>query len=97
MRATSGDGRNAVSSRVSPRRRVAALLGTRTRNPGDFAEDAHSAVRQMEHDGIVRRIVHHQVPPKVEYALTEWGQSLCPALDALLNWAALKPMEDKDA
>jgi DNA-binding HxlR family transcriptional regulator len=45
-------------------------------------------LRQMEADGIVRRIVHHQVPPKVEYCLTEWGQALCPALDALLKWAA---------
>lgn len=45
-------------------------------------------LRQMEADGIVRRIVHHQVPPKVEYALTDWGQALCPALDALLTWAA---------
>ena len=44
-------------------------------------------LRQMEKDGIVRRIVHHQVPPKVEYCLTEWGQALCPALDALLAWA----------
>jgi DNA-binding HxlR family transcriptional regulator len=33
------------------------------------------------------------VPPKVEYRLTDWGQALCPALDALLKWAALK---DKD-
>ena len=47
-------------------------------------------LRQMENDGMVRRIVHHQVPPKVEYALTEWGQALCPALDALLKWAALR-------
>lgn len=45
-------------------------------------------LRQLEKDGIVRRIVHHQVPPKVEYGLTEWGQALCPALDALLSWAA---------
>lgn len=45
-------------------------------------------LRQMETDGIVRRIVHHQVPPKVEYGLTDWGQALCPALDALLKWAA---------
>lgn len=44
-------------------------------------------LRQMEADGIVRRIVHHQVPPKVEYCLTGWGQDLCPALDALLTWA----------
>ncbi|MCG6115710.1 MAG: helix-turn-helix transcriptional regulator [Mesorhizobium sp.] len=47
-------------------------------------------LRQMEADGIVGRIVHHQVPPKVEYRLTEWGQALCPALDALLSWAALR-------
>jgi len=45
-------------------------------------------LRQMEKDGVVRRIVHHQVPPKVEYGLTEWGQALCPALDALLTWSA---------
>lgn len=47
-------------------------------------------LRQMETDGVVRRIVHHQVPPKVEYGLTDWGQALCPALDALLTWAALR-------
>lgn len=45
-------------------------------------------LRQMETDGIVRRIVHHQVPPKVEYGLTDWGQALCPVLDGLLKWAA---------
>jgi DNA-binding HxlR family transcriptional regulator len=47
-------------------------------------------LRQMESDGIVRRIVYPQVPPKVEYCLTKWGQALCPALDALLKWAALR-------
>jgi DNA-binding HxlR family transcriptional regulator len=50
-------------------------------------------LRQMERDGIVRRIVHHQVPPKVEYLLTDWGQALCPALDALLKWAAKRPSD----
>ena len=44
-------------------------------------------LRQLEGDGIVTRIVHAEVPPKVEYHLTEWGQSLCPALDRLLTWA----------
>lgn len=48
-------------------------------------------LRALEADGIVRRVVHPQVPPKVEYALTEWGQELCPVLDALLNWADTKP------
>jgi DNA-binding HxlR family transcriptional regulator len=44
-------------------------------------------LRQLEADGIVQRTAYGQVPPKVEYRLTEWGQSLCPALDALLKWA----------
>jgi DNA-binding HxlR family transcriptional regulator len=47
-------------------------------------------LRQMERDGIVRRIVYPVIPPKVEYSLTPWGQSLCPALDALLKWADLR-------
>jgi DNA-binding HxlR family transcriptional regulator len=44
-------------------------------------------LRRLEADGIVQRTVHNQIPPKVEYRLTEWGQALCPALDALLKWA----------
>src|SRR6201998_1453050 len=47
-------------------------------------------LRQMENDGMVRRVVHHQAHAKVEYGLTDWGQALCPALDALLKWAALR-------
>lgn len=45
-------------------------------------------LRQLEAAGMVERIVHAQVPPKVEYRLTEWGQALCPALDAMLEWSA---------
>lgn len=48
-------------------------------------------LRQLEKDGIVARKVYPEIPPKVEYSLTEWGQSLCPALDALLKWAATSP------
>lgn len=47
-------------------------------------------LRQLEHEGMVRRIVYAEVPPRVEYALTDWGQALCPALDALLKWKALR-------
>lgn len=47
-------------------------------------------LRQLEADGVVTRIVHPQVPPKVEYRLTDWGQALCPALDAILKWAELR-------
>jgi DNA-binding HxlR family transcriptional regulator len=45
-------------------------------------------LRELERDGIVRRTVYPQVPPRVEYALTPFGQALCPALDAVLKWAA---------
>ncbi len=45
-------------------------------------------LRQMEKDGMVLRTVHPEVPPKVEYRLTDRGQSLCPTLDALLKWSA---------
>lgn len=55
--------------------------------PGISQKMLIQQLRQLERDGIVRRIVHHQVPPKVEYCLTDWGQALCPALDALLTWA----------
>lgn len=48
-------------------------------------------LRALEADGLVRRVVYPQVPPKVEYALTEWDQELCPVLDALLTWADTKP------
>lgn len=47
-------------------------------------------LRQMEKDGIVVRKVYRQVPPKVEYSLTPWGQALCPTLDAILKWADLR-------
>src|ERR1043165_2546927 len=38
-------------------------------------------LRQLESEGVLQRIVHAEVPPKVEYQLTDWGQALCPALD----------------
>lgn len=58
--------------------------------PGISQKMLIQQLRQMEADGIVRRVVYPQVPPKVEYALTDWGQALCPTLDSLLKWAASK-------
>ena len=48
-------------------------------------------LRALEADGLVRRTVYPEVPPKVEYQLTDWGQALCPVLDALLSWREGKP------
>jgi DNA-binding HxlR family transcriptional regulator len=47
-------------------------------------------LRRLEADGIVERTVHAQVPPKVDYRMTAWGQELCPALDSLLKWVELR-------
>lgn len=60
--------------------------------PGISQKMLIQQLRRMEIDGIVRRIVHAQVPPKVEYCLTPWGQALCPALDALLYWLAQREL-----
>jgi len=43
-------------------------------------------LRELEKDGLVTRKVYAQVPPKVEYSLTETGQSLIPILDQLCDW-----------
>lgn len=45
-----------------------------------------SQLREMEKNGLVNRKVYAQVPPKVEYTLTETGYSLKPILDAMWNW-----------
>ena len=43
-------------------------------------------LRELEADGIVRRTVFPEVPPKVEYDLTELGQSLAPVLLSMRDW-----------
>ncbi len=48
-------------------------------------------LRELERDSIVERTIYPQVPPKVEYRLTDWGRAMCPALDSLLEWAAARP------
>jgi DNA-binding HxlR family transcriptional regulator len=47
-------------------------------------------LRGLERDGIVRRTMHPQVPPKVEYGLTGSGEALKPVFKALLEWAKLQ-------
>jgi Predicted transcriptional regulators len=43
-------------------------------------------LRELEEDGLVSRMVYTQVPPKVEYSLTEAGSSLLPILSTLNEW-----------
>lgn len=43
-------------------------------------------LRELEADNIITRTVYNQVPPKVEYSLSEYGKSLGDVLDVLCNW-----------
>lgn len=43
-------------------------------------------LRELEKDGIINRIVYDQVPPKVEYDLSEYGQTLGNILSSLCYW-----------
>ncbi|HUN08719.1 MAG TPA: helix-turn-helix domain-containing protein [Aggregatilineales bacterium] len=50
-------------------------------------------LRELEADGIVYRQVYAEVPPRVEYSLTERGRSLEPILNSMLQWG-LEQMDD---
>ena len=47
-------------------------------------------LRTLEDDGDVRRTIFSEIPPRVEYALTERAKSLQPILDSLLQWSVDK-------
>jgi len=53
-------------------------------------------LRELEEDGLVNREVFPQVPPRVEYSLTEYGKSLRPLLNQMCRWGMehLKYLED---
>ena len=44
------------------------------------------SLRSMEADGIITRTVYAEVPPRVEYALSELGETMSPILDAMEAW-----------
>ncbi|NGM84013.1 helix-turn-helix transcriptional regulator [Paenibacillus sp. 7124] len=43
-------------------------------------------LRKLEEDGVIHREVYHQVPPKVEYSLTEFGRTLVPIILLMRDW-----------
>ncbi|MNL40943.1 HTH-type transcriptional activator HxlR [compost metagenome] len=45
-------------------------------------------LKELEADGLVKRVEYPQIPPKVEYSLTPRGQTLLPVLEKLCEWGA---------
>ncbi len=43
-------------------------------------------LRELEEDGVIDRKIHPQVPPKVEYSISEKGQALKPVIEAMWKW-----------
>ncbi|AKU70617.1 winged helix-turn-helix transcriptional regulator [Prevotella fusca] len=52
-----------------------------------------TTLKMLEGDGLIHREVFPEIPPRVEYSLTEKGQSLLPLINNLLSWASAN-MED---
>ena len=62
-------------------------FGELKRSIGNVSQKVLTAqLRAMEESGLIHRKVYAEVPPKVEYTLTELGRSLKPILDAMWNW-----------
>ncbi|MCD7775653.1 MAG: helix-turn-helix transcriptional regulator [Clostridiales bacterium] len=62
-------------------------FGELKKSVGNVSQKVLTAqLRAMEDSGLVSRKVYAEVPPRVEYSLTELGQSLKPILDAMWSW-----------
>lgn len=56
--------------------------------PGITQKMLTKQLRELEDEDIIKRVVYPQVPPKVEYSMTEYGRSLEPILEAMHEWGA---------
>jgi len=54
--------------------------------PGITQKMLTKQLRELESEDIIDRVVYPQVPPKVEYSITEYGRSLEPILEAMHEW-----------
>jgi DNA-binding HxlR family transcriptional regulator len=55
-------------------------------NPNASRQVIGQQLKELETYGIIRRIVYNQLPPKVEYYLTELGETLIPVLQTMAEW-----------
>jgi DNA-binding HxlR family transcriptional regulator len=55
-------------------------------NPKASRQVLNQQLKELEEHGMILRVVYPQLPPKVEYFLTDTGKTLIPVLDAMENW-----------
>ncbi len=53
-------------------------------------------LREMESDGLLERIAYPEIPPRVDYTLTELGMSLKPVLDSMATWGSMYKSINED-
>ena len=70
------------------------LISQGIRRPSDLQRAVSSAtrrvlnlqLRELEFHGVIKRVIYPELPPKVEYYLTDLGASMLPVVDAMENW-----------
>src|SRR5512137_2448652 len=56
--------------------------------PGVNTKMLTKQLRELEEDGVITRTIYPEVPPRVKYAITDFGRTLIPILQALCNWGS---------
>lgn len=56
-----------------------------------------SSLKELEKDGLVNRVQYNEIPPHVDYSLTDSGKKLLPVLDELAKWGSDLMERDKDS
>jgi DNA-binding HxlR family transcriptional regulator len=56
--------------------------------PGVNAKMLTKQLRELENDGVIKRTIYPEVPPRVEYIITDFGKTLLPIMEALCSWGA---------
>jgi len=69
-------------------KRVARFNELKRTIPGITQHMLTTSLRELEANGLVQRTIFAEVPPRVEYRMTQHGRSLKPVIEALANWGS---------
>lgn len=90
-----------VDPSTSAEQRYNAVQRTTKSDSGHFKKMLAQQLKELEYHDIVHREVYAQIPPKVEYSITEYGQRMKPLLQAMSDWGIghvehMRELNDKD-